>query len=227
MEPFQEGRNEYVQETKVSTDELQRTLPPQEQEWCAYTYLLLPAPQENVHGVIKILCTGRSEEHVRSTIQAMFDSGQLEAGLPFVRIRPTGRWHYIIPGNDPRAEVNAYNTDNKEFVTGAESQITGKRKQQAKDVRMRMKQLEREAKDQSEEDPKSYEVYAHLRVKEQSIKSWLKIEEKAVAEQKQHLVEANRRRIALEREMPAYKRQFEKELSINKAEEALDDEGAK
>lgn len=214
-----ESKVEDVKQSAMTIDQLKSTAPPEGQEWCAYTYLLLPEPKNDIFGVIKILCYGRTRDEVDTILQAMFDSDELEHNIPFIRVRPTGKYSYIVPGNDPHAEKAAYNTETQEYVNAVEDKVTTKRKEQARGMRRRMKKLQEEAQDEEEDDPNSYEVYAHHRVKAMSIKSWLSSQEKVLKEQKKHMVESTKKFQDLERRFPKYKRQFNEELKGNVAEE--------
>lgn len=214
-----ESLSKEITEQAITTRELHSTTPPDGQLYCGYVYLLDPEPKNGMYGIIKPLCFGNSQKEVDGIVQAMLDSGQLEPHLPRIRNRPVGKWQYIVAGNDPKAEQAAYNTETQEYVTGAESQLTQKRKESAKQMHRKMKQLQQEAKDITEDDPESYEVYAHNRVREMSVSSWLKEQKRVIAEQEKSLVKANKKRVNLERKYPKYKLQFNKEMTGNVVEE--------
>lgn len=211
MKKSAEETTEFMKQSSMTPKELQKTTPLPGQEWCAYTYLLLPEPQNNVYGVIKIVGFAESEDELRQLIAAMFDSGELEENLPFVRIRKTGFYSYIVPGNDREAETLAYNTEDNEYVGEAQRQLAEREKKSIKSIQRQMKKLKKESQYYYEDDPESYEVYAQARAQEESVTSWLKQQEKIIAEQKKNLVKASKRRKDLARRFPLYPRRFDAE----------------
>lgn len=202
-------------EKGITADDLQPTKPINGQEWCAYTYILFPENVNENRGVIKVICTGPSEEYVTEKVEQMLASGDIEAIVPFVRISPTGRYKFINPGGDKRDKTDVYNTQTKEAVVKTRENLFKKQQEEMKTLMERQKMLEKEAKEEEQRAPDSYEVYANYRVKEDSIKSWLKLQEKEIAKQKLNLLECTKKRQTLDKTHPQLARRFKKEYNNN------------
>lgn len=201
-----------VERNVFTVDSLQKTTPLVHQEFCAYTYLLLPEPTNNVYGVLKVICTGNSVEACENIIKEKIEKGDLEAQLPFISVVPTGRYRYIHPGGDPHNVKDVYNTVTKEVVHTERDKFVEKRKQRAQEMEKREEEIRQDAQAKLEKDPESYETYAHLTVKENGINAYIKEQQRLIDKQKKVLVETTKKRQTLDRKFPKYKRQFAAEV---------------
>lgn len=214
-----------IQRGAATLDDLKVSSPEPHQEFCAVTYLLLPPEKivdgstSNVFGIFKVICTGPTIDAVEITVKRMFDEKRLEIGTKFVSIIPTGRYRYLHPGGDPHNAKDVYNTQTKEMIFSEHQKRLEHQKSQMNEFEDRMKQVKESAKKEEEKDPSSYDVYAHLRVKESSIKSWMKEQERLIAQQKKNLVETTKKRQQLDKTHPLNKIKFEKELKNPPIEE--------
>ncbi len=133
------------------------------QEYCAYTFLLIPNPQTDNYGVIKVVMFGTTMEEVEEEVKKMLDDGRLEKDLPFIRICRTGDYRYLKAGGDDRDAKESYNLETQETVIAAQKLMQDKRKKKVKEMKQREKDLKQEAEDEREADPNSFEVYAYFR----------------------------------------------------------------
>lgn len=162
---------------------------------------------------------------VEKIIIKMFNDKRLTTKCQFISIVPTGRYRYLHPGGDPHNAKDVYNTQTKEMVFSEHQKRLEHQKDQMKEFDERMKDVKESAKREEDKDPNAYEMYAHLRVKESSIKSWLAEEERQIAKQKKNLLEATKKRQQLDKTHPMHKVRFNKEVAKGKKEEEGGDEG--
>ena len=217
-----------IQRGAATVNDLKITMPELNQEFCAVTYLLLPgktdcqkcSPEKqventassNVYGVFKVICTGPTMEAVEGILKKMFNDGRLDVGTQFVSIIPTGRYRYLHPGGDPHNAKDVYNTKTQEMIFSEHQKRLEHQKKQMNEYEERMKEVKEAAKREEAKDPASFEVYAGLRVKESSIKSWMKEQERIMAQQKKNLVETTKKRQQLDKTHPLNRIKFDKEL---------------
>ena len=132
---------------------------PKGQEWCAYTFLLIPNPQTDNYGIVKVLCFGTTKQEVEKQVHEMLDDGRIEKGIPFVRVCPTGVYRYLKAGGDDRDMKESYDLNTKESIIESSQLIADKRKKEMREMKDRMDELKSEAKDERKQDPDSYEAY--------------------------------------------------------------------
>jgi len=225
-----------IQRGCATLDNLEVVSTEPHQEFFAVTYLLFPGQMrcykcepdkehasQNVYGVFEVLCTGPTMEAVEQIIIKMFNDKRLTTKCQFVSIVPTGKHRYLHPGGDPHNAKDVYNTQTKEMVFSEHQKRLDHQKDQMKEFDDRMKDVKESAKREEEKDPNAYDMYAHLRVKESSIKSWLAEEERQIAKQKKNLLEATKKRQQLDKTHPLHKVRFNKEVNKGKAGEKEDE----
>lgn len=133
------------------------------QEWCAYTFLLIPNPQTDNYGICKVLCFGSTQQAVEKLVYEMLDDGRIEAGIPFIRVCPTGMYRYLKAGGDDRDLKESYDLNTKTSVIESSKLIAEKRKKEMREMQERMNDLKEEAKEERKQDPDSYEAYVFHR----------------------------------------------------------------
>lgn len=159
MDSKEETTKEVPKEVIFTSKDLHNSKPLPEQKWCAYTYLLAKVPQDNKYGVIKVICTGATEEAVKKTVTTMLNEGNLEKNLPSIKYCPTGEYKLLINGSDPVAEKDVYNTTTKTMTTELEREITDKKKKAAQELREAEAKLREESEDALINDPYSFDTY--------------------------------------------------------------------
>lgn len=137
------------------------------QEWCAYTFLLIPKAKiseaSDNYGVAKVICFGTTSKEVEKIVQEMLDDGRIEKGLPFIRVSPTGWYRFLKAGGDDRDLKESYDLNTKEAIVDTSNLLAEKRKREMREMKERMDELKGEAKQERKAEPDSYEVYAYHR----------------------------------------------------------------
>ncbi|MFS8159287.1 MAG: hypothetical protein ACMG6E_03575 [Candidatus Roizmanbacteria bacterium] len=168
-----ESQNQRIVASNIDVPKLNATRPLPGQEYCAYVYLIATKPENNVHGVINVLCTGKTEKEVEDTVKAMFDSGQLSAHLNFVRITGSGTWRFLIPGGEPTAEKDIYNIKTQATTSEFAKSFDEKRRKQNKELKARVELLMKESQEAIEDDPESFETYKFMHVRRVGVRQQL------------------------------------------------------
>jgi hypothetical protein len=120
--------------------------------------MLDPNPKGDTYGIVKVICTGPTEEDVTAKVGFLLKEGQLESGLPFIKVCATGGW----------LKLNAYGNDDEvipvSVATGRvedtyRKQMNQQKAEQVRSIEEQTKLLQEELKNGCREDPDSYDTY--------------------------------------------------------------------
>lgn len=179
------------------------------QDYCAYVYLIALEPKDNVHGIIKVLCTGESIKECEQIIAAMFNSNELEHHLNFIRIAPTGSWRYLIPGGEPTAEKDVFNIQTGSTTANFGKEVDERRRKQNRELKEKVELLIKESEEAVEDDPNSYETYMFQRVKNTGANQQIQELKKEKKRMEKLAKDSSNKLTRLESEFPEYKQRFE------------------
>jgi hypothetical protein len=150
--------------SEISAKNLKTTKPVPGQEHFAYVNIMVKEPKNNIYGVMKVLCTGPTEEWVTDKVHWMFNEGLLEKELPGgVKYGLTGQYGILKGGIDENDNVEVYNTATREVVGESDQLIAEKRKAAAKELQDAERRMKEESKEAVKNDPDSFDTYSMYR----------------------------------------------------------------
>lgn len=211
-----------IQKGGFTHKDLKPTRPVPTQIYCAYTYLLLPEIVNGTAGIIKILCTAPSEEECDKILQAMFESGELELEIPFVRVCPTGIYKYLRAGGDPKDDKEVYNDTLKKNVTQEREKLLQAKKKEKESIDRRFDALQKESQENIVASEDTFDNYATVKNTELSLRSFINNQERELRKLKKKLVDATKRRVTLDRKYPKFARLYKEKSKA--VEEPLEQE---
>lgn len=195
---------------------LHHTKSPVGQEFCAYTYLLIKEPKTPQYGVIKILCTGSSAMEVEQKVAAMMKSGELEPEIPFVSIRRTGHYSYLVAGGDPKVVKEGVDVQTGELVNEVKKTTADKRKKEMKEMERRLDDLAESGQEKAEASSDPFDTYKYHRIQASMVTQRMKQLEDELEYIKKIKKKAATNIVQLERQHGNFRMRFEKEMEAER-----------
>lgn len=140
---------------------LKSSKPPKGQKYVAVTYALVQHPKDTRYGAYKVLCFGETIEDVDEHIGAMYVSGEIEKGLPFINIVPVGEWRYLQYGGEPTDKTVVMNTKDGKIESDVMREKAKKEAEAAREMQERFDAIENETRNGHKETP--FEEYSRWR----------------------------------------------------------------
>lgn len=182
------------------------------QKWCAYTYLIAKEPKEGIHGTLKVLCVGSTQEEVKSTLRAMWDAKELNPHLPFVRVAATGHWQFLnVAAKEELSD--AYNMQTKSMATEFGKEFDERRREAERELRERAAELQRDQEEELKNGEDTFETYTFNRMRKVGVIDRIRVLEEELKKMKKLKVETIRTIHQLERAHPLFRRKFEKDAA--------------
>jgi hypothetical protein len=200
--------------TPESTLQLHNTPPEKGQEWCAFTYLLVPEPKTSTYGTVKILCFGSTDREVEAIVGEMMKSGELERSIPFVQVVKTGHWRKLVAGGEKSDVAVTMNAMDGTILSEVHKERARRNADATRELDEQMRRVKEESEGKNFETP--YEEYCRFRTQITMAVQRERQLEQELKQVKQARGNGITKVRQIEREYGTFRLKFDKEYKVQK-----------